>query len=152
MFVVLTVLMVCQNSKIFIKIRYRFIKLDLWHKPSPNCTFFKKFYHMNRVGGWRQHSKTSKYVTIFLLLQVLCNFSGKKERKFGFLKNQSVSFSFSTVNFFLQKRLIRFVIDLRVNGLCRLLTNASVNFRKPPFFLTELCPALTRAGYGSHVF
>ena len=40
--------------------------------------------------------------------------------------------TFLTVHFF-QKRLIRFVDDLKINGFCRSLTDSSVNFRKPPF-------------------
>ena len=50
-------------------------------------------------------------------------------------------FVFKPSIFFL-KQLIRFVNDLKINGLRRLLTHSSIDFRKPPISLTELCPAL----------
>ena len=50
-------------------------------------------------------------------------------------------FVFKPLIFFL-KQLIRFVNDLKINGLRRLLTHSSIDFRKPPISLTELCPAL----------
>ena len=43
--------------------------------------------------------------------------------------NSFILFSFSTVNFFCQKRLICFVNDLKINGFSCSLTNSSVNFR-----------------------
>ena len=98
-------------------LRYRFIKLNLRHKPSSNC-------------------KTT--FEIFLLFQVSCNFTRKKERKLLFFKKPCVLFFVFNRYFYFHKRLIRFVNDIRINGFCRSLTDwTSVSQR-----LTKLCPAL----------
>ena len=46
-------------------------------------------------------------------------------------KNNPFRFRFRLLIF--QQQLIRSVNDLKINGFCRLLTDTSVNFRKPPF-------------------
>ena len=58
-------------------------------------------------------------------------FQTEKITKFTVKKNRSV-FVFSSYFFFLQKRLIRNVNVLKINGFCRSLTDTSVNFQKPP--------------------
>ena len=48
------------------------------------------------------------------------------------LKKRFNAISFSTVDFFFQKRLIHFVNGLKINGFCHSFMASSVNFRKTP--------------------
>ena len=80
----------------------------------------------------KRHLKSSKHVKINPVLVDSSMRFRLKKTKFT-VKKKSVPFSFLAVNFFFQKRLICSVNVLKINGLCRSLTDTSVNFRKPPF-------------------
>ena len=62
------------------------------------------------------------HITYFFFLQISCYFKQKKIQRF-----------YKKIRFVFQKRLIRFVNDLRINGFCHSLVDSSVNF----------CPALS---------
>ena len=78
----------------------------------------------------KPHLKTSINV-IFLKFDFGAILSRKKT-KFTVFKNP-FRFRFQLLFcLFIQKRLIRFVNNLKINGFCRSLMDSSVNFRKPP--------------------